>query len=110
MMETIMSRSLRLMFSGTVALGIGMLAQPAFAQDTTTAAPVQRVEITGSSIRRVDAETPSPVQVLTSEDLKKSGFTSVADVLSNITANGQGTLSQGFSGAFAAMLPFVGDL
>jgi len=102
MMETIMSRSLRLMFSGTVALGIGMLAQPAFAQDTTTAAPVQRVEITGSSIRRVDAETPSPVQVLTSEDLKKSGFTSVADVLSNITANGQGTLSQGFSGAFAA--------
>ncbi|TDK62805.1 TonB-dependent receptor domain-containing protein [Sapientia aquatica] len=102
MMETIMSRSLRLMFSGGVALGIGMLAQPAFAQDTTTAAPVQRVEITGSSIRRVDAETPSPVQVLSSEDLKKSGFTSVADVLSNITANGQGTLSQGFSGAFAA--------
>ena len=102
MMETIMSRSLRLMFSGSVALGIGMLAQPVLAQDTTTAAPVQRVEITGSSIRRVDAETPSPVQVLTSEDLKKSGFTSVADVLSNITANGQGTLSQGFSGAFAA--------
>ena len=102
MVETILSRSMRVMFSGGVALSIGMLAQPVFAQDTTTAAPVQRVEITGSSIRRVDAETPSPVQVITADELKKSGFTSVADVLSNITANGQGTLSNGFSGAFAA--------
>ena len=31
--------------------------------------PVQRVEITGSNIRRADAETPSPVQVITAEDL-----------------------------------------
>jgi iron complex outermembrane receptor protein len=104
MMETTMSRSLRLIFSGGVALGIGMLAQPVLAQstDTSTAAPVQRVEITGSSIRRVDAETPSPVQVITNEELKQSGYTSIAQVLQNVTANGQGTLSQGFSGAFAA--------
>jgi len=101
MVETILSRSVRVMFSGGVALSIGMLAQPVFAQDTTTAAPVQRVEITGSSIRRVDAETPSPVQVITADELKKSGYTSVAQVLNNITANGQGTLSQGFAGAFA---------
>ena len=102
MVETILSRSVRVMFSGGVALSIGMLAQPVFAQDTTTAAPVQRVEITGSNIRRVDAETPSPVQVITADEMKKSGYTSIADVLTNITANGQGTLSQGFSGAFAA--------
>ena len=102
MVETILSRSMRVMFSGGVALSLGMLAQPVFAQDTTTAAPVQRVEITGSNIRRVDSENPNPVQVITAEELKKSGFTSVSDVLSNLTANGQGTLSQGFSGAFAA--------
>lgn len=104
MMETILSRSLRLMFSGGVALlGIGALAQPALAQQTdTTAAPVQRVEITGSSIRRVDTETPSPVQIITADDMKKSGYTSVSEVLQNITANGQGTLSQGFSQAFAS--------
>lgn len=103
MMETNMSRSLRLVFAGGAAVGIGMLAQPAMAQqaDTSTAAPVQRVEITGSSIRRVDAETPSPVQVINAEDLKKSGYTSIAQVLQNITANGQGTLSQGFPQAFA---------
>ncbi|MET3106871.1 iron complex outermembrane receptor protein [Oxalobacteraceae bacterium GrIS 2.11] len=103
MMETTMSRSVRLVFASGAAIGIGMLAQPALAQqaDTAPAASVQRVEITGSSIRRVDAETPSPVQVISSEDLKKSGYTSISQVLTNITANGQGTLSQGFAGAFA---------
>ena len=104
MVETILSRSMRVMFSGGVALSIGMLAQPAFAQlSDTTAAPVQRVEITGSNIRRVDSETPSPVQVITSEDIKKSGYTTIAEVLQNITANGQGSLSNLQSGAsFAA--------
>ncbi len=104
MMETTMSRSLRLMFSGSVALGIGMLAQPVLAQttDTTAAQPVQRVEITGSNIRRVDAETPSPVQIITADDMKKSGYTSVAEVLQNITANGQGTLTGAQSNSFAS--------
>jgi len=105
MMETTMSRSLRLIFSGGVALGIGMLAQPVLAQttttDTSTAAPVQRVEITGSNIRRVDAETPSPVQVITADEMKKSGYTSVADVLRNISANGAGQLTNANSEAFA---------
>ncbi len=79
-------------------------AAPVMAQSSTdaTTAPVQRVEITGSNIRRADAEIPSPVQVITAEDLKKSGYTTIAQVLQNITANGQGTLSQGFPQAFAA--------
>jgi hypothetical protein len=37
------------------------------------AQPVQRVEINGSVIRRTDKETASPVQVITSEDVKQSG-------------------------------------
>ena len=64
--------------------------------------PVQRVEITGSNIRRADAETPSPVQVITAEDLKKSGYTTLAQVLQNITANGQGTLANASPLSFAA--------
>jgi iron complex outermembrane recepter protein len=71
----------------------------AFAQD---AQKQERIEVTGSNIKRIDTETSSPVQVITSDDMKKSGYTSVADVLHSITANGQGTLSQGFSGAFAS--------
>ena len=61
-----------------------------------------RVDVTGTNIRRVDTETQSPVIVLTADDLVKSGYTTVAEVLRDITANGQGLLSQGFQGAFAA--------
>jgi len=94
--RTILFRSLLLAFSKAA-----LYAPVAIAQQTPVPVQeLQRVEVTGSNIRRTDAETPSPVQVITSDDLKKSGFTSVQDVLHNVTANGQGTLSQGFSGAF----------
>jgi hypothetical protein len=45
--------------------------------------PAQRVEITGTTIRRADTETASPVQVIVAEDLKKSGSTSVDGVITN---------------------------
>jgi len=80
---------------GAAALLALSVALPVAAQD------VQRVEITGSNIRRTAAETTSPLQVITAEQLKASGYTSAQDVLHDLTANGQGTLSQGFSGAFA---------
>lgn len=75
-------------------------ANPAMAQQAGADAQ-QRVTVTGSMVSRASKETPSPVQILTSDDIAKSGFTTIADVLSNITSNGQGALSQGFSGAFA---------
>jgi len=70
--------------------------------DGLQAAGMQRVEVTGSYIRRADGETPSPVQVLNARDLRNSGYTSVGEVLQNLTANGAGTLSQNFTGGFAA--------
>jgi len=96
------------LLSSAVRLAVAALAvAPAVQAQTETAtapdsnAPIQRVEITGSNIRRIDKETPSPVQVLSIQDLKASGYTDISDVLRNVTANGQGTLSQSFSGAFA---------
>jgi iron complex outermembrane receptor protein len=71
------------------------------AQQQTTSAEPQRVVVTGSLISRTDKETASPVQILTSDDIIKSGYTSIAEVLSNLTSNGQGALGSGFSGAFA---------
>ncbi|MFK3736633.1 TonB-dependent receptor [Massilia sp. TN1-12] len=65
-----------------------------------SAAP-QRVVVTGSLISRADTETPTPVQVLTAQDIQKSGKTSVAELLNDLAANGAGTLGTGFSGAFA---------
>jgi iron complex outermembrane receptor protein len=102
-----MSRNLKvipLAVAQLVAAGAfsASFAASAQAQEAQNGQPIERVEVTGSFIRRADAETPSPVQVLTPVDLKNSGYTSVAEVLQHITANGAGNLSQTFSGGFAA--------
>jgi iron complex outermembrane receptor protein len=70
-------------------------------QNAVSAQAPQRVVVTGSLISRTDTETPTPVQVLTAADIQKSGKTSVAELLNDLAANGQGTLGSGFSGAFA---------
>lgn len=93
---------------GAAALALALVALPALpvmAQQAAEPAAgdqsLERIEVTGSYIRRVDTETPSLVQVLTADDIRRTGATSINEVLSNLTANNQGTLSQGFSGAFA---------
>jgi outer membrane receptor protein involved in Fe transport len=68
---------------------------------TAEATTIEKVEVTGSAIRRTDTETPSPIQVISSEDLKRTGQTSVSEVLRNLAANGSGSLSQSFNFAFA---------
>jgi iron complex outermembrane recepter protein len=92
----------------TGAAALAMLSStPAAAQTQTAKAAddtsaLETVIVTGSHIRRTDSETATPVQVLSIEQMQESGFTSTQEVLNNLTANGQGTLSQSFSGAFAA--------
>jgi iron complex outermembrane receptor protein len=85
-------------------LGASLMSLVAMGQvaPETAVTQLQEIVVTGSHIRRTDAETPSPVQVITAEELHESGYTSTQDVLHNLTANGQGTLSQSFSGAFAS--------
>jgi iron complex outermembrane receptor protein len=62
------------------ALVAAGLALPAFAQET------QRIEITGSSIKRLDAEGPAPVEVYTRKDIARTGATTVAELVKNIAA------------------------
>jgi iron complex outermembrane receptor protein len=83
--ETVISRSLRLMFSGSVVLGLG--AFNAVQAQTADAPAMQRVEITGSSIKRAQAEGALPVQTVTHEDIAKLGVTNTEALLSSITAN-----------------------
>jgi iron complex outermembrane receptor protein len=77
------------------ALAVGLAASPAaFAQAPAAAAPpadaasapVQRVEITGSSIRRVDAETALPVQIIGHEEIQNSGAANVGELLNHVSA------------------------
>ncbi|HEX8956298.1 MAG TPA: TonB-dependent receptor plug domain-containing protein, partial [Burkholderiaceae bacterium] len=64
--------------------------------DAATQAPVARVEVTGSSIKRTDAETALPVTVLKASDFAKLGYTSVADVMQSLSVGStQNALSAG---------------
>jgi iron complex outermembrane receptor protein len=98
-------KSLPFAISCVIASGtLAAFAAPAMAQTTEGAgapAAPQRVVVTGSLISRTDTETPTPVQVLTAQDIQRSGKTSVAELLNDLAANGAGTLGTGFSGAFA---------
>jgi len=96
---TLKMKSIPLAISCAIADG-AILTAPAIAQTQEGATP-QRVVVTGSLISRTDTETPTPVQVLTAQDIQRSGKSSVAELLNDLAANGQGTLGSGFSGAFA---------
>ncbi|TAG79438.1 MAG: TonB-dependent receptor, partial [Betaproteobacteria bacterium] len=48
---------------------------------------LERVEVTGSSIKRIDAETALPVQVIKKEDIDKMGVSTASELLKNITSN-----------------------
>ena len=84
--ETILSRSLRVMFAGGLAMTLGH----AFAQEAGEPA-MQRVEITGSSIKRIAAESSLPVQSFSAKDIKQTGVSTVTDFIQQLPA------MQGFS-------------
>jgi len=99
-----------------LAVACAAATAPVFAQSAappetaaSAAADDQRVEVTGSRIKQIDAEGASPVQVIKREDIKKTGATSVREMLDTLTAtsstgsisdiNGAGTFSPGASQA-----------
>jgi iron complex outermembrane recepter protein len=94
--RTTLAKSLLIAFGGSAALYGGA----ALAQQTTQ--ELQRVTVTGSNIKRTDTETASPVQVLTRDDIEKTGKQSIQEVLRGITADGQGSIPSSFTGGFAS--------
>ena len=66
------------------------------------AAQLERVEVTGSNIRRLNAETASPVQTITREDIDKSGRASVAELLQTLSVDNQGSVPKSFGNGFAS--------
>ncbi len=57
---------------------------------------VERIEITGSSIKRIEGESALPVEMITREDIDKIGVTTAAELLQKITSN-VGALTDGAS-------------
>jgi iron complex outermembrane receptor protein len=103
--KTGVARAAIAVLCGTASM---MVAQETLAQQQS----LQRVEITGSNIRRADAETASPVQVITQQEIVDSGKGTVAEYLQTLTSDGQGsvpfTYGRGFSGATSSGISLRG--
>jgi len=87
--------SLMLAFGGSLTVGV----TPSMAQQQQQ---LERVEITGSRIRRIEAETAAPVQIITREEIERTGKTSIQDVLRGITADSTGSIPTSFTNGFAS--------
>ena len=88
----------RISLAAALAVGGFAVAVPAvWAQDTG-----QRVEVTGSRVKRSDTETAAPVQILTREDIERTGRQSIQEVLRSVTADGLGSIPTSFSNGFAS--------
>lgn len=70
-----------------VLAGTVMLSGMAQAQEEKS---VQKVEITGSNIKRADKEGTSPIQTITAKEIKESGATTVLDLLKQVPSMGTG--------------------
>ena len=62
---------------------------PVVAQEAVPPA-MQRVEVTGSSIKRVAKEGALPVQVITFDQIEKQGITTTEQLVRTLSANGTG--------------------
>jgi iron complex outermembrane receptor protein len=63
---------------------------PAVAQEVQSDKPMARVEITGSSIKRIALEGALPVQTITLDQMEKQGITNAEQMMRLISANGTG--------------------
>ncbi len=78
-----------LMTSAAVsAAGFSSSAAAQDANDEEAPVTLDRVEVTGSRIKRVDIETSQPIFQLSREDILAQGLTSIGDVIQNLTAHG----------------------
>jgi len=75
-----------------LAVALALPSLTAFAQEA-----LQRVEVTGSRIRQVDLETAQPVQVMSQEQIQKSGLVTVGDIINSMSSAGVPAFSKGTS-------------
>lgn len=71
------------------------------AADTETGPQVlQRVEVTGSHISRINGETAAPIEVIKRQDIERSGLTSVGDLMRQSTAQGSIDINENQQGTY----------
>lgn len=80
-------------FGGAMALTASALAQ----QEAQQVVQLEKVEVTGSNIARVEGESGLPVQVITREEMLQGGVQTMQELLERVSAN------QSFGGSNPAL-------
>jgi iron complex outermembrane recepter protein len=63
------------------------------AEEVPEGTKLDTIEVTGSRLKRTDYETAQPVFVMSREDIERTGLSDVSEILRNITAAGNNSLS-----------------
>lgn len=71
--------------------------QAASAEGATT---LDRVQVTGSRIKRAEIEGPAPITVITRQDLEREGHVTVFDALESLTQNSTNVQGEMYAGGF----------
>ncbi|MGH8240980.1 MAG: TonB-dependent receptor plug domain-containing protein, partial [Steroidobacteraceae bacterium] len=77
------------------SIALALVPSLASAQEAASGTTdLDRISVTGSRIRQANMETAQPVIALTRADIEKQGFTSVADIVQNLSATGSPAISR----------------
>ena len=66
---------------------VAVSATCASAQDSEPTVKLEKVEVTGSHIPQVQIESALPVQIITHEDIERSGAATVSELMAKVPAN-----------------------
>ncbi|MCL6710604.1 TonB-dependent receptor [Pseudomonas sp. R2.Fl] len=102
-----MSRTTPLALAITLAITSPLL----HAQNTDATAPdktLDAVVVTGSNIKRSDTAGPNPVQVVSREEIERTGKSTLTDVLRSLSANAGNSYDEQYTGSFSAGSASIG--
>lgn len=94
------------------ALLAGVVSASVSAQTPAPATPPpaakpEKIEVTGSLIKRVDTETPSVVQIITAKDIKESGFGTIEELMRSLSSVDASSIQDGAASGFVGGLSTI---
>ncbi len=82
------------------AAATASVSTSAFSAEESAEVEVERIEVTGSRIKRADFEGSTPVSVITASEITASGFDNIADVIRNSSFNTLGSYREQSGSSF----------
>jgi len=94
---------------GALSVMACVLAPRAGAEDELTPVHVEKIEVTGTNVKRIDTETGLPVQTITRADIERMGVTTPEQLLQKVSAVGVGghSLAEGIGDSYRPGLTAV---